>query len=543
MIENLRKYTGLIIFVIALLLVGFIFTIDNGSGMGGGNANDPVVISIDGRSYRSSEFEKLGPSSRSLAMQLGLYDMVSTLGGFGGANEREADERFFANRINLREAREEFGVHPDDEAVAAMLKSMPAFQGPDGAYSQTNYNNIVNRALGRMGLRESDMLDLVRDTLALRTLGRVVGGGLAVNRRFAEESVLANDQKVTVEVARLDIGKYEEALDPTEEELKESWETTKDKYLTDKRIKVSWILASPGVPETKVEEETLPEDATEEQKKAAADKKSAAETALAEEKRRLNNELAERVDLFLDELRDSEGKDFEKLAGENGWEVKTSEMFPRSAVPQELGINLRASSDQRSVADFLFALTKSTDPLDAFTEALPVGEGQWFVARLDEAEEPRPKEFEEAKDEVRADFIAEKASGNLKKDAEEKTAKIREALAEGKSFSEAAKDQGLEVVPHGPFAAGESLENEADSQTLFQTAARVAPGTLADPLIRPDSARLVFVGKREIVKDDGRAARIDGAVTAGASTQQRLAFAAWLDERLAASRIEYPARR
>src|SRR5690606_19326996 len=134
------------------------------------------------------------------------------------------------------------------------------------------------------------------------------------------------------------IGKYRDALQPTDDELKAYWETSKEKYLTEKQIKVSWVLASPGIPQTKVEEEVLPEDATEEQKKAAEEKKSAAETALAEEKRRLNNELAEQVDLFLDELRDSEGKDFDKYAAENGWEVKSSEMFARSAVPEELNL-------------------------------------------------------------------------------------------------------------------------------------------------------------------------------------------------------------
>src|SRR5690606_18678174 len=151
MIENLRKYTGLIIFVIALLLVGFIFTIDNGSGMAGANANDPVVISIDGRSYRSSEFEKLGPSSLSLAQQLGLYDFIITLGGLGGGSEREALDRFFANRVTLRQAAEEFGVYPDNEAVSSLLKSLPVFRGPDGNFSQTTYNNVVTRGLGRMG--------------------------------------------------------------------------------------------------------------------------------------------------------------------------------------------------------------------------------------------------------------------------------------------------------------------------------------------------------------------------------------------------------
>ena len=53
---------------------------------------------------------------------------------------------------------------------------------------------------------------------------------------------------------------------------------------------------------------------------------------------------------------------------------------------------------------------------------------------------------------------------------------------------------------------------EADVTTLFQTAATVDPGTLADPVIKPDGALFVFVEKRELVKDPTRENTINQSV-------------------------------
>ncbi len=541
MIENLRKYTGLIIFVIALLFVGLAFFGDNAS-FSRANASDPALIRVDGRTYTVSEFRKTGPSARNLAMGLGLYEFVSMLGGFGGTSEDEADKRFFVNRLLIKDAQEEFGVRPSDEEVTSALKAMPAFQGQDGAFDQTRYNDFVTQRIGQFGMTEKDVIDIVRDSIAVKKLASIIGGGLAGDRNVAMETVASRDQQVTVQVARTSLAKFRESFNPTDEELKAAWETTKDKYVTERKIKVSYIIAKPAYPEPKKEEVKLPDTLTEEDKQKAdqeaAEKKAKEEAALAEEKRKINNELADQVDTFIAELQNSEGKDFEELVKKNNWELVTTELFPRTAVPPALSVNLRSSNDPGPVADRLFQLEMKDAPLDRFTEALPVPDGAWLLARLDEEEPSRTKTFEEAKEEVRTDYIAEKAGEALKKDADEKAAKIREALAAGKSFADAAKELGLEPKSHGPFKATDKLEGEADTTILFQTAAAVDPGTLADPVMRPDGALFVFVEKRELVKDPARAERVNQSLAMSGGSLERSAFAAWLDEKLESAKVE-----
>jgi hypothetical protein len=541
MIEHLRKFTGLIIFVIALLFVGLAFFGDN-VAKSHRSANDPLVLSVDGRQYTATEVQKLGETPMALVQGFGMYGMIdflSTLGGFGGGDETA--NRFFVNRLIVRQAAEDFGVHPSSDEISAEIKKMTTFQGTDGAYSQQAYSDFITKRLGRLGMTESDFIDIVRDVLATRKLTEIIGGGLAVDPKVAAQQVTSRDQQLTIQLARVELSKFQEELKPTDEELKAEWETTKDKYQTDRKIKVSYLLAKPTYPELPKDETKLPDAVTEEQKKEAekkaAEKKAADEAKLAEDKRKVDTELADAVDSLLQEIEQSEGKDFAKLAEENGWKIVTTDLFTRTALPAELSVNTRSTSSPKPVGDILFQITPGSDTMSRFSEALPIADGAYLVAHLDEAEEPRAKTFDEAKEQVRVDYIATKAGEALKKDTDEKATKIREALKAGKTFADAAKELGLEVKSLGPFKATDKPPGEADISTLFEAAFLVDPGTLADPVMRPDGATFVFVERREVVKDPARDERINQSLTGLTSNQQRIAFSAWLEEKLAASQV------
>ncbi len=540
MIEHLRKYTGLIIVVVALLFVGLAFFGDN-ANLGQSNANDPPVLSVDGTSYSYSDLQKGGKSARRLAMELYLTDLLGATDAFSMGDDAQADQRFFVNRQILKQARDQFGVHPSGEEIEESRKTLFTLQGKDGNFDQERYNNVVKN-LGSRGMSEQDLLDLMADNLASRKLAVIIGGGLVADPRIAEAQTATGDQQVSIQLARVALSKFKESLMPTDEELKAAWETTQDKYQTERRVKVSYMIAKPKYPEPKKEIPKLPDAVTEEAKKAAekeaADKKAVEDAKLAEDKRKADNELADLVDTFLQELEASEGKDFEKLATDYNWEFAGTEMFARAAVPPALAIDLRSASNPRPVADLIFDLSFGTEAMSRFTDALPITEGAFLVARLDEEEAARAKTFEEAKEEVRTDFIAKASGEALKKDADEKAAKIREGLAAGKSFTDLAKELELEPKAHGPFKSTDKLDGESDVSTLFQTASLVDPGALADPVLQPDGALFIFVEKRELVKDPARAERVATTLRNLAQTQQRQAFSAWLTDRLEATKVE-----
>jgi hypothetical protein len=555
MIEHLRKYTGMIIFVIALLFVGLAFFGDR-SSIGSASAGNPVVLTVDGTGYTAKNFRKLAEAPLVLtqnqeffssSMQLGLFSFVAELGAFG-ADADQGPRRFFINRLNIREAAKEFGVYPsDDEVEARVKKGFTTRPTPDGKgggqFDQEGYNDLV-QGLQRFGMQEADLIELVRDILTSEKLKEIIGGGLAGSRQQVVESVANQHQQVSVQVARTALGTFQEQIKPTDEELKAAWETTKEKYMVERKIKVSYLLAKPQYPEKKTEPPKLPTAVNEEQKKAEEqaeqDKKAAEEAEYAKAKSAIDDQVLNKVETVLAGIQNSAGKDFEKVVGEQGWQLVATDLFQRSAMPPELSMST-AESTPKPVSDYLFRLVASNDEsLSNFTEALQLKDNAYLIARLDGSEDARPKTFDEAKEEVRADYLKEKASEALKKDADDKAAKIREGLKAGKPFAEVAKEVGLEPKSHGPFKASDKVEGEADVSTLFQTASTVDPGSLADPVIKPDGAIFVFVEKRELVKDPAREDSINQSVKAMTDGMQRSAFESWLNERLNTTRVEDP---
>lgn len=549
MIEHLRKYTGAIIFVIALLFVGLAFFGDR-SSLAGASPTNPVVLTVDGTGYTASNFRKLAQAPLALtqsqeyfspSMQLGLFSFVAELGAFG-ADPEQGPRRFFINRLNIREAAKEFGVYPSSDEVEARVKK--AFSGPGGNFEQESYNSLVE-GLQRFGMQEKDFIELVRDILTSEKLKEIIGGGLAGSRQVVVESIASSHQQVSIQVARTTLSSFQEQIKPTDEEVKAAWDTTKEKYKVERKIKVSYLLAKPQYPEKKTEPAKLPTAVTEEQKKeeekAEAEKKAKEEADYAKKKKEIDDEVLAKVETVLAGIQNSSGKDFEKVVAEQGLQLVSTDFFQASAMPPELAMST-AESTPKPVSQYLFRLVMSSDEsLPNFTEALQLKDNAYLIARIDGSEDERDKTFEEAKVEATADYIKEKATEALKKDADDKAAKIREALKAGKPFAEAAKEVGLEPKSHGPFKANDTkLEGEADVSTLFQTASAVDPGTLADPVVKPDGALFVFVEKRELVKDPAREATINQSVENMSEQMQRSAFESWLNEKLNATRVEDP---
>lgn len=552
MIENIRKYTGLLVVVIVLLLLGFILMDTRNffdRSVGGG----ATVVTVDGVGYSQADLINRGSAPLRLASALRSFDVngleimrfANTLVG-SAEKEENAEINFFAGRQILRQAAEDFGIHPSEDEVNEFIRSLSAFQerppigaapGTTGEFSQDQYNTFAQKQLQYMGLSEKDFRDLVRDVIAFRELRSIVGGGLTGSRQVAEAMAVVNAQKVGVDVASIDIAKLKETIQPTEEELKAYWEPLKEAYQTEQRIKVSYAIVSPKYPEELAGEPAkAPEGETDEQRK----EREAAETKRQEDRKQVEKQLAEAVSQFNDAVDASEGADFEKLAKENEWELETTEWVTRSTLPEDLKISTRGVSASKTIADELFSLSMGPDPLAPFPLPLPVGENQWFIARLDAIEEPREKTFEEAKDEVTEGYIAKMADEAAQKLVEEKLAAMKKDIEAGKTFAEAAEAQGLEAKSYEPFAVSDTLDDEPAAREIFTQAATVKPGEFAEPLFLDDRALIIRVNTREVVKDDNRGAQVDNNASNLEVQNENAAFQAWLTDRIEEAGITTP---
>ena len=549
MIENIRKYTGLMIVVFVLLFVSFLL-LDTSSvqNIGGGGS----TLRIDGRTYSDKEFRRIGQNGFELTqelMQAGNFDIYQFLiaSTIDARPDSDGVEQFFITRILLRSAAEEFGLKPSDDEISGYIRSLQAFAGPDGDFDSQAYGRFIERRIGRLGMTEADIRALVSDILVFEKLSDVVGSGLSPLRDAVERKVAFDSQRISGAVAHFELGPFEEAVEVTDEGVREFWANLQDAFTTEPRRRFTYIYAKPDLPEDlSEEEEELPEFsfgdlALSEEERAARDAEFQAEQAAkrAEQRREIQRETDKLIEEFFDELIISEGASFESLAEERGLEVKVSEFFPQSDPPADLAVPLRQSSRGGTAAGELFRMVTSPDPFSKISPPLAVGDGGWIVARLDDTEPSRTKTYEEASEEARELYIEEKAVEAMVEAAEAAIEKINEALEEGKSFAEAAEAAGLDQVHvFEDITNDHTPDRRSEPESLFEVARTVAPGTVADVITESARAYILFVEKREMVRDDGVEQQIDMQLAQTTRANESTAFVAWLRARTQAAAVQ-----
>ena len=549
MIENIRKYTGLMIVVFVILFISFFF-LDSSSvrNMGGGQA----ILKIAGRTYNDKEFRSLGSASFELTSNLarsgdfGLYQFLMGL-STGATSQDDAAEKFFVGRMILRQAKEEFGVYPGEEEISAYLKTLRVFAGPDQKFNPETYRNFIEKGMGRLGMTEKDLRELASDVLASQKINAIIGSGLSPERDAVAKNLALEAQQITGEVAKLALTPFEEKIQPTEEKIKKYWETLSDSFTTEPRRKFTYIIATPTpTEEPKVADapESIADATASDEVKKAADKKKEEEKAkraaeLADARRKKQLETDSLVDDFLFKLEEQKGAGFEELAKANGWEVKTTELVPRSASPKDLDVNLRSSSRSGKAVDQLFLIKETSDPFSKISEAIAVGENQWIVARIDGEEKSRPKTYEEARADARAQYILEKSAEAMKTAANEAITKIKTSQAAGKSFAEAAKDAGIpETKAFSAITSTYKPDGASEPANLFEVARNVDAGSIAEVITESDRTFILHVAKREVVKEPNAAARIDSEVTSRTNENETIAFSSWISARTEAAKVE-----
>ncbi|MBC8126758.1 MAG: SurA N-terminal domain-containing protein [Gloeobacteraceae cyanobacterium ES-bin-144] len=549
MIEKIQRYKTAI--TISLAAIGAGLMLGGSDFMKRNSGGGTSLIKISGIAYDSQEYSRIGKSSFQLVSNLarsgdmGLYQFVMTLSS-GATNEDDAEEKFFIGRIILHQAKEDFGIYPDQAAIAAYVHQLRSFSDQDGKYNEETYRNFIAKGIGRFGMTEGDFLELVSDVLVFQELNKVVGSGLTVNRDIVALNLALENQQINGELAQLSIDPFTAKIEPSEADIKSYWETIQDAFTTEPLRKFSYIIVTPDMPaeEAKNENSIIDAAATDEAKKLKELEKTKRAAALSEARRAKQIETDKLVDDFTFDLETDKGVGFEDLASKNKWEVKTTALFSRTKAPKELDIALRASSRGGKIVDELFRIEPTSDPLSKFSQPVAIGENQWIIARLEAEEKSRIKTFEEAREEARAQYISEKAKEALKAAANEAATKIKASLDAGKTFADAAKEAGInESKSFTKVTSTYRPDPATEPRTLFENTRYVDPGSIAEVLLEPDRAFIIHVSSREVVKEPNAAARLDNEIVSRTSENETLAFVGWLTTQIEAAKVERLNRR
>ncbi|MEN8772702.1 MAG: peptidyl-prolyl cis-trans isomerase [Akkermansiaceae bacterium] len=267
MIENIRKYTGLMIVVLVLLFVGLVF-LDGGVSKA---FNGKPVMEVADHSISEKEFRRqralmqlpsllpdafeIPRDSQLLASHyLGdtLIDsqlpktpsfLVRIMASYLQPSVEEP-ERFIANRINVRKAGVEFGVTPSNDEVEKFVENV-LFVDPEGNPDQEAYSEFIKNRVSAIGGNRG-FNDYIRDLLTAQNLSKILGGGISTE--MSTETALFDVQKqvITGSKITLETGVYEGKAKPTEEQLKAFFEENKGNYNSDELRKISYTLIEPN---------------------------------------------------------------------------------------------------------------------------------------------------------------------------------------------------------------------------------------------------------------------------------------------------------
>ena len=565
MIENMRKYTGLMAVVFVLLAAGFLFTMnDIGTGAGGGSG--PTALEVYGQSIDQQTYQKSGQRTLQLCSEVGMHNYVNFLmapdaaqlqqslqfASFGnyytlfGNNLTEQDlNRFVANRYILQNAITEMGLYASEDEVSESIKALPTFSA-GGKYNEAAYSTFVDKRLGRLGFTEKYLREVARENICLKKLIDIVGGGLTPPRSAVQDQFEAQLQTVTLAKVVFNRDDFVEKEDPSEEEIKAFWEANQDSYKSDEQRSISYHYIK--LPEESPEPEAAPlaDDATDKEKKEAAAKAAAAKS---EQREAATKQLTRDIQKLFDSILDSEDKkqplDFATLVADHGGQAVKTELFTNSTLPEELkGLTLRGASNRnRPLASVIFEVQTSEKEYDLVSDPQPVGANGWIVFKLEEVVEPVVLDYAVARDRARAQLIGENGTEKVKQAAKDGRDAVLALMKDGKDFDTAAREKGFTPVQVGPYSPSSVAppKDEPSAQQLHGIASGLNAGDVSETIDEQDRSLFIYVDKRELEENEGNALRIDGAMQGAQTDLMIRTFLNWINHQYLEAEVKAPA--
>lgn len=549
MIENIRKYTGLMTVVFVLLFIGLVY-MDNGSGSSYGSG-EPVVTA-NGTGFPEPAFRRLGESPVRVLQELSgasmqarfatlgfLYEMASSpdaLPSQGGLDSK----RFLVNRMNLREGAKEFGLHASDAEINEFLQEI-IFVNQTGEFDQTAYETFVQKRLPRLGMGTKELYEILGEILVFQKLTDLLGTGISPSRAAVTAAVENNLQQVDYQIIEFKASTYEAKEEPTEEEIKTYWENNKGRYLSDPRRKLTYILAKPDLAAAREEKKKAEEEA---KKAEAATNPDAEKPAILtrEEQEDIVLDLGAEVDQLWVQIQESEGVDFDNIVKESKFETLTTELVSAKDLPGEL--RGRIQDDSQTGAETIFAQRfPSSSAMDTISDVIRIGVN-WIIFRIDDAEEAQELAYEDAKEQARLDLVKERAHEAMAQAAEDAREKLTAALEQGTSFTDAAKELELVPVENKEIGQRKPALGEPTPQEVFNLVSKTNPGEVSDVLTQTNEQRSVFrsviayVDKREIIEDEQLTSTLEQGYRSEEEQMKRLAISNWLTQRYAAANVK-----
>jgi len=537
MLENIRKYTGLMVIVIILLAAGLILTMSN-TRPGGSQ----TIMTVNGIGVSNTEYYRSGTSASQL-----VYYFTDQASATGLAANDPSD--FLVNRLILRSKAKEMGLFAGDVEITNFLQEHRLFAGENQEFDANAYSEFIKNLPGAM--TEADFRSLISDLLLHDKLKEVITGGLSMPREQSLSIINASEQSFTADTVEWKRADYVEGISPTEEQIKEYWEKHKGSYMTERKLRVSYVLStSPRPPAPKAPEitEELSEEEITALNRAYQEEITALNVLHESNVKTLKIQFSE----FTNKVEESEGVEFIENDAEDGWKdlkIASTDLLAESELRTLVGNPQKRSRTTGRTEGFIFddiASSEFGENLQAITDYYPVAPDGYFVMKVEKFIEPQEKTYEQAKEQATAAVTAQLIDEALLAAAEE----AREAFSkEGADFANVAKELELEVKPIGPFKPSQLInipqasqygpQRIPDQPELHKACLGVKVGGLSEITLtnNGETAVLAKLNKRTLEKNAQPEIHANGQLASFNSNMSSQVFQLWLrNEYLAADK-------
>jgi len=457
MLQAIRdRVTGLIAFVIlGLLAIPFIFVGLDSYIQG---VPEDAVATIGDEKITSSEFQTSFAQYRgNLRQQQGEdYDEIATNQPIVRREHLEG----MIDQLLLRRYASELGLAVSDRELQEIIAEIPAFQVA-GQFSAEQYRTVL-RSTGRTP-RSFDAE--LREDLLINAIPGALTASIAPTETAVDRIIRLRQQSRDLAVVTVSPADFEDQVNVTEEDVASFYEENQDNFRSVEQVRVKWMELSAnelGADLSLTEEQLRQRYESSAQRYLTPEARRASHILIATDGERTSEEAQALANEILERL--NAGEAFAELARE----------LSDDPVSAEEGGDLGFIEPEQMVDSFEDALFDITEPGDV-SEPIETRFG-WHIIRLDEVRAPEGMSFEEARDQILEEYL-ETESERLY--IEQSDRLIDLIFADDSSLENLAEEMGLEVQTSDAFsrAGGEGIFSDP----------QVIEAAFSDPVLLDDA--------------------------------------------------------
>jgi len=439
-----------------------------------------------------------------LTLALGQFELLQKLGGTAQDQDRALTE-FVWNLLVLQHQSRELGIEPTDDQVANRIKQVPIFQ-VSGKFYPLKYGQFVSEQLAPRGFTERQLEDVIRDSLRLEALSKIIEAPAAIGEGEMQAMARAF-QPVTAGFVKFERKKDADKIQISPEEVDAIYQQNQSALLADETREARCVVFE------------LPAES-----KLEGKEKVDALQKLANAASELTDSLAQA------------GSSLEQLATKASAKIVKLAAFDRTGNPAQPSSALNAET-MSDIAPATFLIPKA----GATSDVIQSGDA-FYVIELTAVNPARPLTLDEARPRIEAQLRTQKAEQIFTADATSAANALRTAVTAGKSFAEAATAQKLKVEEiKNVVAAAESTSPE--NQAIAGSTLLLKEGETSNLEGAPWGAFVAQLQTRAPVDQMAFGARESQIRESLLRNKRDLLFLEWLRVSREAARITMPAGR